>query len=305
MKRNNPTPMRLLWLLLALLWLAAPLQADDSTDYHVIHQERSLYRNIFVFEKGNVRCLGFGLRQDLDGCQSCIYLDDPNRMFYDYTKVMLASLYLNPNPKNILVIGLGGGVIPKALAALLPEAKIDLVEIDPAVHRVAEAYFEFPADERLAVHEMDGRVFVKRAGKRKAQYDLILLDAFNGDYIPEHLLTKEFLEEVKLLLAEKGVLSANTFSASKLYHSESATYEKVFGEFYNVKLANRLIFWRRNGLPELAEMIETARTFDGRLDIYGVEKGFVLSHMSKKKDWKTDAPVLTDQYSPSNLMKAM
>ena len=62
-----------------------------------------------------------------------------------------------------------------------------------------------------------------------------MLDAFDHEYIPEHLLTREFLQEIKGLLAERGVLAANTFASSRLYDFESATYYSVFGEFYRLK----------------------------------------------------------------------
>jgi len=291
--------------LLCLLALPIAVPAGDGMDDKILHQEKSLYRNIFVYERDDAICLGFSLRSMSIDAQSCIYPNDQDKMYYDYSKLMMGALYLNPAPSRILVAGLGGGVIPKALWKTLPYAQIDIVEIDPAVHRAAKEYFGFPEDRRLTVHEMDARVFVKRALKKGSQYDLIVLDAFNGDYIPEHLLTQEFLEEVKPLLSEKGVLAANTFSQSKLYQSESVTYEKVFGEFYNVKMDNRIIFWRRSGLPTLKEMADAAAAFDEQFEAFGFNKGMIISRMSTKKDWNEDAPVLTDQYAPSNLLKSM
>ena len=65
--------------------------------------------------------------------------------------------------------------------------------------------------------------------REQQRYDLIMLDAFDHEYIPEHLLTQEFLQEVKSLLAPGGVLAANTFSSSRLYDHESTTYAAVFG----------------------------------------------------------------------------
>jgi spermidine synthase len=46
-------------------------------------------------------------------------------------------------------------------------------------------------DDRLKVFEMDGRVYVKRAIREGKKYDAILLDAFDQDYIPEHLLNRQ------------------------------------------------------------------------------------------------------------------
>ena len=82
------------------------------------------------------------------------------------------------------------------------------------------------AHDRLRIHESDGRVFVKRAMGR-GSYDLIVLDAFNQDYIPEHLLTQEFLTEVRQLMKPGSVLTSNTFTGSALYAHESATYGAV------------------------------------------------------------------------------
>ncbi len=76
---------------------------------------------------------------------------------------------------------------------MLPNAQLDIVEIDPAVDRVARKYFGFKPAAKTRVFVEDGRVFVKRAGRQKPNYDLVMLDAFAEDYIPEHMLTKEFL----------------------------------------------------------------------------------------------------------------
>jgi len=111
------------------------------------------------------------------------------------------------------VAGLGGGTLPTALAALLPDVRIDVVEIDPAVVKVARTYFDFQENERVRVHIRDARVFVKRALQRGRQYDLVILDAYSGDYIPEHLMTAEFLDETRRLLAPGGAVAANTFAA--------------------------------------------------------------------------------------------
>ncbi len=49
----------------------------------------------------------------------------------------------------------------------------------------------------MRVFEQDARVWVKRAATAPKRYDLIMLDAFNGDYIPEHLMTREYLAETR------------------------------------------------------------------------------------------------------------
>ena len=89
---------------------------------------------------------------------------------------------------------------------MFPAAEIHAIEIDPAVINVARKYFDFNPGKKITVFEEDGRVFVKRAIKKGYKYDLVLLDAFDHEYIPEHLLTKEFLEEVKRILLPTAFL---------------------------------------------------------------------------------------------------
>src|SRR5262245_49396362 len=244
----------LLRLLPLVLLSIAPLA---SAQQKLLHEERSLYREVLVYEGDGERCMCF-TRQCRIGRQSCINLADPHRFALNYTRLAMGGLLLSTPeaPKRVLILGLGGGTIPMALREILPQAQVDVVEIDPAVTKVARDYFGFRADTKLKVFEMDGRVYVKRAIREGKKYEAILLDAFDQDYIPEHLLTKEFLEETKSLLAPGGVLVGNTFSSSKLYDHESTTYAAVFDKFYNLKQANRVVVARPAGLPN-AEQLRT------------------------------------------------
>ncbi len=105
-----------------------------------------------------------------------------------------------------------------------------------------------------------------------------MLDAFNGDYIPEHLMTREYLAETRALLTSDGVLASNTFAISRLYHNESVTYADVFGPFFNLRsddTANRVIIASRGALPDTDQRVvdregaraavETVRRADRRL----------------------------------------
>jgi len=282
------------------LIVALALFASPPTAAVELHTERSLYRNIFVVEDGDIRCMKFG--RNTGGRQTCQSRSDPDRMVFDYTRMMMAALYLNPSPQRILVIGLGGGTLPGALQKLLPAANIDVAEIDPAVVRVAGKYFGFAPGPRTSVFEEDGRVFAKRMAKQGIRYDLIMLDAFDHEYIPEHMLTREFLQEIKALLTPDGVLAANTFATSKLYDFESATYFSVFGQFYRLKRGNRVILVRRSGLPEREELTRNADALQARLAPLGAEKEWLLPMFGVESGWPSNTRVLTDQYSPSNLL---
>jgi spermidine synthase len=284
------------------LCLSVLLACGATAQAEVLHTEKSLYRNIVVYTENDLRCMRFG-RYD-GNRQSCINVDDVNRLVFNYTRMMMGALYLNPNPQRALIIGLGGGTLPNTLRKLYPALQIDVVEIDPAVVRVATKYFGFTPTASLRAAEMDGRVFVKRALRQTTRYDLIMLDAFDHEYIPEHMLTREFLTEVRGLLTEQGVLAANTFSSSRLYNYESITYQTVFGDFFNLKDANRVILLRQGGLPDKAELQRNAAAFADKLKPLDVDSDFLLPKMTVSKDWPTNTRVLTDQYSPANLLNS-
>jgi spermidine synthase len=285
-------------LLPVLLVLAAPAALAQK----LVHSERSLYREVLVYEQDGERCMCF-TRMCRIGRQSCIKLDNPRQFALRYPRMAMGGLlFTGPAPQRVLIIGLGGGTIPTALREVLPQAQIDVVEIDPAVTRVAKRFFGFRDDAKMKVHEMDGRVYVKRAIREGRKYDAILLDAFDHEYIPEHLLTREFLAEVESLLAPQGVLVGNTFSSSKLYDHESTTYGAVFGTFYNLKAANRVIVARPAGLPTAAQLKERSLAYELALRSFGVDVAEVLPLFTTRVDWDTKARVLTDQYSPANLL---
>lgn len=272
----------------------------------VIYTKPSLYRNITVTDDGKRICMQFASRGTYFSQQSCQYKDRPDELVFDYARLSFVGLLPHPDPQRILVVGLGGGSIPKAFNQLYPEAKIDVVEIDPAVVDVAEKYFDFKESDNVNVIVKDARVFVKQAGIMGREYDYIMLDAFNGDYIPEHLMTREWLEENKRILADDGVLVANTFSVSQLYHNESVTYEAAFGWMRNVKLdsGNRIILTGNIDPVSRLELQAMAGKMDAeRFEPYGFTPAWIAGNVHDDIDWKRDAQVLTDQYAPVNLLQ--
>ena len=287
------------FLVVVLLMSVVGAQAE------IVHREKSLYRDLYVDEIDGQRCLKFRTRSQRESNQSCIFLQRPEILALTYTRMAMAGLLLKPQPKDILVIGLGGGVLPRALASLYPDAEITSVEIDPAVVAVAERYFYFQESEKNRVVAQDARVFVKRAELKKQQYDYIILDAFNGDYIPGHLMTLEFFQEVKKIMAPDGVLVANTFSRSELVDHEAATYHKAFGQFYTVSQrdsGNRIILAANYPLPGRTELHKNMLEISPQVKPLGVDARKLLNGLKRRPKWKRSAKVLTDQYAPVNVL---
>ena len=273
----------------------------------VIHEEPSLYGKILVTREAGILCMKFAGRSERRR-QSCINERAPQTMALHYTRMMMASLLLAPEPERILVTGLGGGTLPKALAALLPDARIDVVEIDPAVLSVANRFFDFQAGGNTNVFVQDARVFTRRALRDGNRYGLILLDTFDGDYIPEHLMTLEYLHQARQLLAPGGVLAANTFAISRLYDHESETYYRAFGPFFNFTMpdsGNRIILASTAPLPDNRTLNQAARSWRQRLAPYGVPVTRYPRRFDRAQNWNRDRRPLTDQYSPANVLQRM
>jgi spermidine synthase len=279
---------------LVLGMLSGSAQADTT-----IYTERSLYRNISVTENSETRCIRFSRQSNL--MQSCFSFQNPDRLLFECNKMILGALYLRPNPRRILMVGLGGGTLASAFSRLLPGTEIDVVEIDPAMVRVAKQYFNFRPSPKVHVYIEDGRVYVKRAMARGEKYDLVILDAFDELYIPAHMLTRQFLSEVQKVMTDDAVLASNTEARSNRYDSESMTYQTVFGSFFNLKefwKNSRVIITKQDGLPSEEVLARNAKALAGKLARYGVESSYLLPLFSSDSDWDKGAPVLTDKYTP-------
>jgi len=269
-----------------------------------LHEERSVYRNIFVTEVDGRRCLLFNAVRG-ERNQTCMNMRNPKEFVFHYARMTMAGLLVNPNPKSILIAGLGGGTLPAALHELYPDATIEVLEIDQAVVNVAKEFFGYEESEKVQTHVVDARVFIKRAGIQERKFDFIVLDAFTGEYIPEHMLTQEFLEEVKQVMTPDGVLVSNTFSTSELYAHESETYRAVFGDFFNLKMTgsgNRVIVAQQKQLPDQGQLKVNAQPLHETLKPYGVEILEFPARMGTRPDWDQTRRVLTDQFSPANLL---
>lgn len=236
--------------------------------------------------------------------QTRMSLAAPDRLIADYTRMMLGAFYLNPGPLKILIIGLGGGTLARAVSSIATEAEVDIVEIDPAVIDAAKIYFNFKENSRIHIHKRDGRAFVGNAGKHGVTYDMVMLDAYDDRYIPGHMLTLEFLTEVKRILTPEGVLSANTWKSSLFFDNESVTYEAVFGRFFTLLKNNRVILAKNNGLPDRESIRRNSELLESKLERLGTGASYLLPLFSTLRNWNLNAAILTDQNVSSHLSKS-
>lgn len=182
------------------------------------------YNDVFITKRQNQLVMSFQVK-GWDYTESVANLTDPDDLPLRYAQVMSIAAVYPETPKKILMLGLGGGSISTYLGRFLPDATITTIEIDPGVINAAKTYFGLRETARMRYRSGDGRVFLNRNSEL---YDLILLDAYRGGYVPFHLLTREFYTLVKQRLAPGGAAAFNVHDGTKLYASTVRTLSEVF-----------------------------------------------------------------------------
>jgi spermidine synthase len=190
----------------------------------LLESRESLYNNIFIFGDKDTVTMTFGQNKRYY-TESSMKLSDPSALTVDYTRFMTLGIAYPPKVERILEIGLGGGRTVSYLSATLPDAGILAVELDKDVVELARKHFKFRETARLRTVVADGRSFLMRDNET---WDVILIDAYRGPFVPFHLLTKEFYTLVKSRLAPGGVVVQNIEPSTMLFDSATATLKSVF-----------------------------------------------------------------------------
>jgi spermidine synthase len=139
--------------------------------------------------------------------QSAMKIDAPNELALAYTRAMMASLLFNPQPRDVLLVGLGGGSLAKHLYHRLRHTRIVALEVDVRVVAAAHRWFKLPLGRRrLKVIVGDGADFVT---SHPGCADLIMLDAFVNHRQAPSIRTAAFYEAAKTALKKDGVLAIN------------------------------------------------------------------------------------------------
>jgi spermidine synthase len=195
----------------------------ERADGRLAHIETA-YNDVFITKRRHQLVMSFQLK-GWDYTESVSNLLDPDDLPLRYAQVMTIATIYPQRARKILMLGLGGGSISTYLGRFMPQAAITTVEIDPGVITAAKTYFGLRETERMRYRAGDGRVFLNRNDEL---YDLILLDAYRGGYVPFHLLTREFYTLVKQRLTPGGAAAFNIHDGSKLYASTVKTLGEVF-----------------------------------------------------------------------------
>jgi spermidine synthase len=296
-------------LLTAMIWHARTQAAEAG----LILEKDSFYNHIRLAEDGTQRYMDFeNLRQ------SAMLLKDPWELRLRYTRFLSLALTLTPEPKRILILGLGGGSFPKKLYRDIPDVVVDVVDIDPEVIAIAKQHFLVPEDARMHLHAMDGRRFVQETRER---YDLIFLDAYNSDTIPFHLTTREFYREIQARLAPGGVVVSNIIGTlrgpqSAFFRAMYRTLSEVFATVYTVPTYDQSDGWIMGDINIIlfatqertrlgrGDFVARAGRVGGKL-VPASDLAEYAAHLLEVPIEAKDVPILTDDFAPVEILRAL
>ena len=217
---------------------------------------------------------------------------------FTYALHDLAAAY-KPRITRVLCIGLGVGIVPDEFAR--EGAKVDVVEINPAVVPVAANLFDCDI-KRLRLVIGDGRYFINQSTN---VYDVVILDAFLGDSSPSHLMTREAFQSIRRILKPDGVLVMNSFGEFQegkdfLTASLDKTLRRVFAGVRIHASGNGNVFFvasPRADLEILQEPDLEKVHFSCRHEVRAAFNGIVRADPDH-------GIVLTDDYNPVDFYDA-
>ena len=191
--------------------------------------------SVEVSEADGVRSLHLGG----DAIQSSIRLARPDELALDYTRAMMAFLLFRPQPREVLMIGLGGGSMARYIHQRMPGARTTVVEINAKVLAAARSMFHFPADDaRLRVEIADGADYVR---EHPQSADVLLVDGFDDGKQPAALATQAFYDAAHAALRPGGVMAVNFMAAEEKLDAYLQRIENSFdGHMACLKAADRV-----------------------------------------------------------------
>ncbi|MBF0095915.1 MAG: spermine synthase [Magnetococcales bacterium] len=225
---------------------------DQTDTYQVILKKSWQDRTLLVVDEAGYRSLYF----DNHLTQSRILLANPLWLVLPYTRHMLAALLFNPEPQQILMIGLGGGSLAKFLLHYFPACHLEVVDANPEIPAIAHALFFLPRDPRLTVHCADGATLMASLAAQHKTFDLILVDAFDHDGMAPSIYSDSFLIAIQEILTDNGVVAFNTNRAeTSAYRQVSAQIQERFPlALYRLPVPtpsrNEIILCSRNTITE-------------------------------------------------------
>ena len=181
----------------ATVGVAVALQPARASE-QIRHVRETHFGQVKVLDAGGARTLL------VNGTIQTQTISGSNVPLTAYAPILVELAWrAKPDGRRALLVGLGGGVLPPLFASF--GVRTESVEIDPAMLDVARTYFGLDP-RRHPVTIADGRAALADA---RHTWDYVVLDAFAGEGVPIHLLTREMMEVIDRRLARGGLLVLN------------------------------------------------------------------------------------------------
>jgi len=155
-----------------------------------------------VFDDGNKRYMAFGSNDE----QSCIMNAQPELLLHEYARAMMLVLLFH-KPRNVTLLGLGGGSLASCILHHYPSITLNIVELRQIVVDTAYRYFQLPREDRVSVSVMDAGKFLRKAKPGKS--DLIFCDLYGPEGLDYQQLDPAFIERCYNHLSDDGWLVLN------------------------------------------------------------------------------------------------
>ena len=212
---GRPPGLRLALALLALAGIGAGVAFAEP---RLLEERSSTYNNIYVYKDGSNVLMTFGHNRRFY-TESIYDSTDELALPVTYTRFMTVGLAYAKAADNLLEIGFGGGRTAWYLHKHLPKLDITCVELDPAVVELAQKHFGVKQEDRFKIVTTDGRSYLT---KSRDSWNVIMIDAYRGPFVPFHLLTEEFYKVVQAKLKPGGVVVQNVEPSTMMFDSAIA-----------------------------------------------------------------------------------
>lgn len=198
---------------------------SDEAEGRVVARATDKWGSLYILDEGNERSLHF----NSDSPQSSMWLDAPFDLTIEYTQLLMASLLFIPNPRSVLLFGLGGGSIAKFLWNTFPRCDIHTVDIRPILVDWAHEYFHLPKSPRIHTHVSDAVDFVSQQPLQL--FDLIVIDLFTAEGMSEVLRQHNFFSLCERFLDKQGVVAWNVWQSTppRILEQSIAEMSEAFG----------------------------------------------------------------------------
>ncbi len=279
----------------SMLAASAPAYASPGT---LIEKKESKYNTIYVYRNAGLVTMMFGVNRRLF-TESVYNPADPRELPVAYTRYMTAALAYPRTLDSALEIGLGGGRTAAYLNKHMPALSLTSVELDPEVIAMAKKYFGLRESPTLTLVPKDGRLFLRQT---KARYDLIMIDAYRGTFVPFHLLTREFFQTAKSRLKPGGVVAQNIEPTTMLYDGAIATLKAAFAQVDTFAAGGNVVAIAYDGPRRSdAELAKNAETLQAR---FGFRHPLPPLLAIRQAAPAGAGKVLTDDFAPVESLRA-